>query len=142
MVREMPVLTVARMVGEGDHRVWRVINHYVTKAQEAVDLSEIHALGINETSRRRGHDCIFLFVDVKAMRLFFATPEKDAKTFEQLAEDLQAHRGSSDTIREASMNLNGLFAVRQNQSAELPHLQKPYQHGPSELSLELCVNLL
>jgi transposase len=109
MVREMPVLTVARMVGETDQRLWRVIDHYVAKAREAVDMSEVHAIGVDETSSRRGHDYISLFVDLKAKRLLFATPGKDAQTFEKFAEDLQAHSGSAEAITEVSMDLSPAF---------------------------------
>jgi transposase len=109
MVREMPVLTVARMVGETDQRLWRVIDHYVAKAREAVDMSEVHAIGVDETSSRRGHDYISLFVDLKAKRLLFATPGKEAQTFEKFAEDLQAHSGSAEAITEVSMDLSPAF---------------------------------
>jgi transposase len=109
MVGEMPVLTVARMVGETDQRLWRVIDHYVAKAREAVDMSEVHAIGVDETSSRRGHDYISLFVDLKAKRLLFATPGKEAQTFEKFAEDLQAHSGSAEAITEVSMDLSPAF---------------------------------
>ncbi|MBU2736619.1 transposase family protein, partial [Acidithiobacillus caldus ATCC 51756] len=48
MVREMPVLTVSRLVRETDQRLWRVIDHYVSKAREAVDMSEVQAIGVDE----------------------------------------------------------------------------------------------
>jgi transposase len=121
MVREMPVLTVARMVGETDQRLWRVIDHYVAKAREAVDMSEVHAIGVDETSSRRGHDYISLFVDLKAKRLLFATPGKDAQTFEKFAEDLQAHSGSAEAITEVSMDLSPAF--QKGAAEHLPNAQ-------------------
>ncbi|MBU2737180.1 transposase, partial [Acidithiobacillus caldus ATCC 51756] len=68
---------------ETDQRLWRVIDHYVSKAREAVDMSEVQAIGVDETNSRRGHDYISLFVDLAAKRLLFATPGKDAQTFEK-----------------------------------------------------------
>jgi transposase len=121
MVREMPVLRVARMVGETDQRLWRVIDHYVAKAREAVDMSEVHAIGVDETSSRRGHDYISLFVDLKAKRLLFATPGKEAQTFEKFAEDLQAHSGSAEAITEASMDLSPAF--QKGAAEHLPNAQ-------------------
>jgi len=121
MVREMPVLTVARMVGETDQRLWRVIDHYVAKAREAVDMSEVHAIGVDETSSRRGHDYISLFVDLKAKRLLFATPGKEAQTFEKFAEDLQAHSGSAEAITEVSMDLSPAF--QKGAAEHLPNAQ-------------------
>ena len=109
LVREMPVLTVARMVGEADTLLWRVIDHYVPEARTEVDMTNVHAVGVDETSSRRGHDCITLFVDLLGKRLLFATPGKDARTFEKFAEDLQAHGGSTCAITEVSMDLSPAF---------------------------------
>ncbi len=72
-------------------------------------MSEVHSVGIDETSSRRGHDYITLFVDLVAKRLLFATPGKDAETFAQFAEDLQAHGGSAEAITEVSMDLSPAF---------------------------------
>ena len=121
MVREMPVLTVARLVRETDQRLWRVLDHYVAKAREAVDMSEVHAIGVDETSSRRGHDYISLFVDLEAKRLLFATPGKDAKTFEKFAEDLQAHGGNAEAITEVSMDLSPAF--QKGAAEHLPNAQ-------------------
>ena len=74
LVREMPVLTVARLIGETDTLLWRVIDHYVPEARATVDMANVHAVGVDETSSRRGHDYITLFVDLEAKRLLFATP--------------------------------------------------------------------
>jgi transposase len=109
LVREMPVLTAARMVGETDTILWRVMDHYVPKARAAVDMANVHAVGVDETSSRRGHDYITLFVDLNARRLLFATPGKDAKTIEQFANDLQAHGGSAEAITDVSMDLSPAF---------------------------------
>ncbi len=121
LVREMPVLTVARMVGETDTLLWRVIKHYVSEARTTVDMADVHAVGVDETSSRRGHDYITLFVDLLEKRLLFATPGKDAQTFAQFTKDLQAHGGHAEAITEVSMDLSPAF---QKGAAEyLPNAQ-------------------
>ncbi|MGC8733253.1 MAG: ISL3 family transposase [Halothiobacillaceae bacterium] len=109
LVREMPVLTAARMVGETDTLLWRVIDHYVPEARASVDMTDVHAVGVDETSSRRGHDYITLFVDLNARRLLFATPGKDAKAFEKFSKDLHAHGGSAEAITDVSMDLSPAF---------------------------------
>lgn len=48
---EMPVLAVARKVGEHDTRLWRVFKYYVEK----IDISNVKNIAMDETSRvRRG----------------------------------------------------------------------------------------
>ena len=121
LVREMPVLTVARLVGETDTLLWRVIDHYVPEARASVDMANVQAVGVDETSSRRGHDYITLFVDLNARRLLFATPGKDAKTFEKFSEDLQAHGGSAEAITEVSMDLSPAF--QKGAAEHLPNAQ-------------------
>ena len=105
LVREMPVLTVARMIGETDTLLWRVIKHYVSEARTTVNMADVHAIGVDETGSRRGHDYITLFVDLEVKRLLFATPGKDAQTFAQFTKDLQAHGGHAEAVTEVSMDL-------------------------------------
>ncbi len=121
MVREMPVLTVSRLVRETDQRLWRVLDHYVAKARKAVGMSEVHSVGVDETRSRRGHDYITLIVDLEAKRLLFATPGKDAKTFKKFAEDLQLHGGSAEAITEVSMDLSPAF--QKGAAEHLPNAQ-------------------
>ena len=106
---EMPVLTVARLVGETDTLLWRVIDHYVPEARATVDMTDVHAVGVDETSSRRGHDYITLFVDLAAKRLLFATSGKDATTFERFAADLEAHGGDTSAVTDVSMDLSPAF---------------------------------
>ena len=121
LVREMPVLTVARLIGESDTLLWRVIDHYVPEARTRVDMSDVHAVGVDETSSRRGHDYITLFVDLEARRLLFATPGKDATTFERFAADLEAHGGDTSAITDVSMDLSPAF--QKGAKEHLPNAQ-------------------
>ena len=121
MVREMPVRTVAGLVRETDHRLWRVLEHYVEKARATVEMADVHAVGVDETSSRRGHDYITLFVDLVAKRLLFATPGKDGQTFARFAEDLQAHGGHAENITEVSMDLSPAF--QKGAAEHLPNAQ-------------------
>jgi transposase len=116
LIKHMPVKTVADLVGEHDTRLWRVVEHYVNEARAALDMSVVRNVGLDETSNRRGHDTITLFVDLEAQRLLFATPGKDAKTVEAFATDLAAHGGDPKAIEEVSMDLSPAF---QKGAAEL-----------------------
>ncbi|AEM48426.1 transposase IS204/IS1001/IS1096/IS1165 family protein [Acidithiobacillus ferrivorans SS3] len=119
LIKHMPVKTVADLVGEHDTRLWRVVEHYVNEARAAMDMSAVRNVGLDETSNRRGHDYITLFVDLEAQRLLFATPGKDAKTVEAFATDLAAHGGDPKAIEEVSMDLSPAF-----QKGAAEHLPK------------------
>ncbi len=61
MVAEMPVATLAALVGEDDMRIWRVVHHDVDEAVETQNLSGVERVGIDETSSRRGHEYVSVF---------------------------------------------------------------------------------
>ena len=101
MVSAMPVKAVARIVGEHDTRLWRVIHHYVDEARARTDASGVTRLAIDETAARRGQDYVTLFVDIDQARVVFATEGNDAATIVAFADDLAAHGGDPDAISQA-----------------------------------------
>ena len=96
IVSAMPVRAVARIVGEHDARLWRVIRHYVDEARARTDASGVTRLAIDETAARRGQDYVTLFVDIDQARVVFATEGNDAATIAAFADDLAAHGGDPD----------------------------------------------
>ena len=60
LVTHMPVAAVARLVGEHDTRLWRIINHYVEAALARLDLADLRRVCIDETAAKRGHNYISL----------------------------------------------------------------------------------
>ncbi len=109
MVAAMPVKAVARMVGEHDTRLWRVVHHYVEQARARVDASRTTKLAIDETAARRGHDYITLFVDIDQARVLFATEGRDAGTVAAFADDLAAHGGDPEAIDEVCIDMSPAF---------------------------------
>ena len=94
---EMPIAPLSRMAREHDTRIWRVLEHHIGVAREKLDFSGVRAIGMDETSARRGQDYVSLFMDLEQRRVMFATEGKDADTVKAFAEDLIAHGGSPRT---------------------------------------------
>jgi transposase len=109
MAAHMPVRAIARLLGVTDPRLWRVIDHYVEQARAKRDDSQVREVGIDETSRRRGHDYISVFVDLEKPRVLYVTEGKDASTVDRFAEDLAAHGGSPDEIKEVCVDMSPAF---------------------------------
>jgi transposase len=109
MVPAMPVKAVARMVGEHDTRLWRVIHHYVDQARANTDASGVTKVALDETAAGRGQDYITLFVDIEQARVLFATEGKDAGTVAAFAEDLTAHGGDPAAITEVCIDMSAAF---------------------------------
>ncbi len=109
MIPAMPVAVVARMVGEHDTRLWRVVHHYVDQGRARVDASDVTRVAIDETAARRGHDYITLFVDIDQARVLFATEGKDAATVAAFASDLTAHNGNPGQIVDVCIDMSPAF---------------------------------
>lgn len=111
LVTEMPVKAVADLVAEHDTRLWRVLHHYVERARAARSDAAVRTVGIDETSARRGHDYISLFADLGAPRVLYATEGRDHATVQRFAEDLIAHRGDPEAIRDVCCDMSPAYVL-------------------------------
>jgi len=60
----MPVHSVCQIIKEQDNKIWRLLQKYVDNTLKSEDYSHITAVGMDETSRTKGHNYITLFVDM------------------------------------------------------------------------------
>ena len=109
MAKAMPVKSIADIVKEHDTRLWRVLNHYVHESRQGADFSAVTEIGVDETSSKRGHNYVSLFVDMKSSQVLFATEGKDASTLERFKTDLEAHHGDPSNIREVCCDMSPAF---------------------------------
>lgn len=106
---EMPVNAVARKVGEHDTRLWRVFKHYVYKAMENIDISNVSRVAMDETSRRKGHKYVTLFIDTDTKRLLFATLGKGSEVLQDFCQFLNSKGGSPSQINEICSDMSPSF---------------------------------
>ncbi len=71
------------------------------KARNEQDYSRVRTVGMDETSSKRAHNYITVFVDMDKSKVLFATPGKDAATLTAFKEDLKAHAGAAENIKQA-----------------------------------------
>lgn len=109
MAQEMTFAAVAELVGVSWHRVHAICSRYVDLALDAADLSQVTAVAIDETSRRRGHNYLTIATDAAERKVIFVTEGKDAKTITEFAEWLRAHRANPDQVRSVSIDMSPAF---------------------------------
>lgn len=109
LIPAMPVASAAKLVGEYDGRLWRILQHHVDEARAQVDMSKVTRIGVDETAARRGHDYISLFMDMDLRRLLFATEGKDHTTVKAFVKDLVKHGGKAEQIEDASLDMSKAF---------------------------------
>jgi transposase len=109
LCQAMPVRQVARLLSVSDMRVWRTLDHYVDQARAQEDFSGVSQIGLDETAARRGHDYISLFHDLDAGRLLFACEGRKAEVVDAFAEDLEAHGGCAENIRQVCVDMSASY---------------------------------
>jgi transposase len=122
LVKSTPVKTVAAFVNEHDTRLWRILHHYVDQSREKADHSGVAQVGVDETSSKRGHNYVSLFVDLKGPRVLFATEGKDAGTVERFKQDLIDHNGDPAAISEICCDMSPAFIGGVEKSFPEAHL--------------------
>lgn len=109
LVRNMPVNAVADLVGVYSDLIWRIIDHYVKQAYESVDFSDAVSIGLDETSSKRGHNYITLFVDLKKSKVLYATEGKDSATIESFKGTFENHNGDISSVENISCDMSPAF---------------------------------
>ena len=109
LCQAMPVAHVARLVGVSDDRIWRLLRHHIGQARAQEDHSAVTRVGVDETSSRRGQRYVTLLHDADERRLLFATPGRNAATFDAFAADLKAHGGDPAAISDLGMDMSKAF---------------------------------
>ena len=124
LVDEMAVSAAAKTLGIHDTRLWRLLNHYVNKAHSEADWSEVERVGVDETSRRKGHRYVTCFVDLASGFLLYMTEGRDAATVERFTLQLPEHQSSAEAIKEVAMDMSQAFQSGVNQ--HLPNAKKVF----------------
>ncbi len=143
LAKRMPVSQVGNLLGEHDTRLWRVINHYVGEARSKEDLSDVVEVGLDETSRKKGHEYITLVADIKDSKVIFACEGKDSSTITSFSEDLQNHNGNPSNIKSVCCDMSPSYIS--GISKELPkakitfdkfHVMKAMNEGVNEVRIQ------
>ena len=109
LMTAMPVAAAARLMGEHDTRMWRVLHHWVEQARSGADYADVSRVCIDETAAKRGHDYVSLFVDIDQSRVLFVTEGRGADTVEAFADDLEAHNGDASHIKQVCIDMSAAF---------------------------------
>lgn len=109
LVNCMPVSAVAKIVDEHDTKLWRVVHHYVDVARSKEDFSDVTKVGVDETSCKKGHNYISIFVDLLKTKVLYITEGKDSSTVERFKQDLEVHNGIPTNLTDFSCDMSAAF---------------------------------
>ena len=76
-----------------------------------LDLSSVTAVGLDETSSKKGHNYVTVFIDLdrKDRPVIFATPGKGKECLKRFSNHLREHRGKASNIAEVVCDMSRSF---------------------------------
>jgi len=116
LCQAMPVNKVAQLSRVSDDKLWNMLERYIDATREHENFEDVDAIGLDETSRAKGHEYITLFVDLKKRRTIFITEGKNNLTVARFAYDFQHHNGLIKEIKNVSCDMSPAFikGVKEN----------------------------
>jgi transposase len=109
LAQHMPVKTVADLIGEHDTRIWRVLEHYVHEARSNEDYSKVHLVGVDETSRAKGHNYVSVFVDLDESRVIHVCEGRDSEAITSFKSDYETHGGFAGNVTDFCCDMSPAF---------------------------------
>ncbi|CRF28915.1 Transposase [Mycobacterium tuberculosis] len=109
LAKDMPINAISRLLGEHDTRLWRILHHYVDNAIATQDLSYVTKISTDETSAKRGHNYITIFMDPEQKNVIYVTKGRDSSTWAECKKQLESHGGSAENITEVCMDMSAAF---------------------------------
>jgi transposase len=106
---EMPVNKTAAILKVYPNRIWRFFNYWIKRAVDKDKQNEITSIGIDETSRKKGHDYVTIAVDLDEKRVVFATDGKDEKTINRIQGHLKNKEVNPEQIQQVSIDMSPAF---------------------------------
>jgi transposase len=115
-MREMPVKRAGEILGESDHRLWRMLFAHVRLAYAQLTMEDVVWVGADEMNRRKGHNYLTVFADLVAKRVLFAIEGKDAAVWKAFADELLKHNGHPKSVTQAAIDMSPAYkkGVKEN----------------------------
>lgn len=109
LASNMPVHTVSKIIKESDAKIWNLLEKYVEQALLLNDYQDLHTVGMDETSMKKRHNYITLFVDLLKKRTIYLAQGKDSATVKSFTDDLVLHNGDPGAIKNISCDMSPAF---------------------------------
>jgi len=109
LAKGMPMAQVADIVRLADKKLWRIVDWYVRRAVDQQDLSKVRRIGIDETSRRRRHRYITVFMDLDTRRVIYIAEGKGKTGIADFAAHLRLRGGDPEVIKDVTCDMSEAF---------------------------------
>ncbi len=118
------VARVARQLALNPNRVWTIFNHYSDHSdyQLQTDYEDVKELGYDETSKKKGHDYITIFFDMKEARLLDIIDGKSSATVAEFVDSAREKGLIPERVTDVSIDMSTAFTATKS---SFPMLKLP-----------------
>lgn len=106
---EMPVNKIGRLIKENPHRLWTIFDYWISRAYAADQPKVPNKLGLDETSKKKGHDYVTVAVDLDERRVLHVTEGKDKAAVKSVKLYLESKGIDANKVENASMDMSPSF---------------------------------
>lgn len=106
---DMPIAKTASLLRCDEKSLVKIMRHWVNKAVDELDLSDLLNLAIDETSFKRGHDYVTLIIDAMKRRVVDVEKGRDGETIAKFTEKLSAKGGDAASIESVTSDMSKSF---------------------------------
>jgi len=109
LLADAPIAKAAQWLRCDEKALTKILRYWVNKAVDAMDLSDVINLAIDETSFKRGHKYVTLIIDAVKRRVVDVENGRDGETIRLFAEKLSAKGGNPEEIETATSDMSKSF---------------------------------
>lgn len=103
--KHMAIQPLASNLGIHPDSLWRITTHYVKEAISNTDLSQVSQIGIDEVSRRKGHDYLTVFGDLQASRVIYLATGRESQVVDKFKGYLNSKDVAPDQIKSFCLDM-------------------------------------
>lgn len=109
ILADMPVAKAASLLRCDEKSMTSILQYWVNKAVDGMDLSDVAMLAIDETSFKRGHKYVTLIIDAAKRRVIDVEKGRDAETVMLFSEKLSRKGGTPEKIIAVTSDMSKAF---------------------------------
>ena len=106
---EMPVSKAASILNVYPHRLWNVFKYWIARALAKDDQRKVKKLGIDETSKQKGHDYVTIAADLDERRVIFVCEGKEENAVKQLNKHLVNKNVNPEQIENIAIDMSSAY---------------------------------
>ncbi|MCI5448526.1 MAG: ISL3 family transposase, partial [Coriobacteriaceae bacterium] len=114
LVMALSGMTAAQVAGQlrlSDSRVWAILGGAVGEALGRADYSGVRRVGVDDTARRRGQNCVSTMAGLDGRRALAVTEGGDKGAAGRLCEELEPRGGDRSAVAEATRDMSRAYAL-------------------------------